>query len=67
MEIKAANDQTDPAKKPTAAEWAEVFAILTPARKIKHEYPAWVLQESDGRSRLLESTQSQTPALARQP
>ena len=46
MEIKAANDQNDPAKKPTASEWAELFAILTPARKVKHEYPAWVLKET---------------------
>ena len=45
MKIKAANDQADPAKKPTAAEWAELFAILTPARKLKHEYPAWVQEE----------------------
>lgn len=45
MKIKAANDQADPAKKPTAAEWIELFAILTPARKLKHEYPTWVQKE----------------------
>ena len=30
---------------PTAAEWAEVYTILTPAHKVKHEYPAWLQQE----------------------
>jgi Tc toxin complex TcA C-terminal TcB-binding domain len=43
--IKAANDQPDPAKKPTAAEFAEVYTILTPAHKLKHEYPEWVKKE----------------------
>ncbi len=45
MVIEAANDQLDSAKKPRAAELAEVYAILTPARKIKHEYPQWVQEE----------------------
>lgn len=45
MEIKAKDDQPDPAKKPTGEEWAEVYAILTPARKVKHEYPVWVQEE----------------------
>ena len=47
MVIKAANDQPASAKKPTAAELAEVYAILTPARKIKHEYPQWVQEEKN--------------------
>jgi hypothetical protein len=38
MTIKANNN-------PTAAEWAEVYTILTPARKVKHEYPGWVAAE----------------------
>ena len=38
MVIKANNN-------PTATEWAEVYAILTPARKVKHEYPNWVAAE----------------------
>ena len=42
MTIKAEDAQADPAKKPSAAEWAELFSLLAPARKIKHEYPAWV-------------------------
>jgi hypothetical protein len=46
MGIKAANDQPEAAKKPTAAEFAEVYAILAPARKLKHEYPAWLLKEN---------------------
>jgi Tc toxin complex TcA C-terminal TcB-binding domain len=45
MGIKVANDQPDPAKKPTAAEFAEIYAILSLARKLKHEYPQWVQQE----------------------
>jgi len=45
MGIKEASDQPDPAKKPTATEFAEAYAILTPARKLKHEYPQWVQQE----------------------
>ena len=43
--IKAANDQADPAKKPTAADFAEGYTILAPARKVKHEYPLWVQEE----------------------
>jgi hypothetical protein len=43
--IKAADDQSDPAKKPTASQLAEVYALLTPARKIKHEYPQWIQEE----------------------
>lgn len=46
MVIKAANDQTDPAKKPTSTEWVELYALLTPPRKLKHEYPAWVNEEN---------------------
>lgn len=45
MEIKAANDQEDPAGKPVAADWVELFAILTPAHKVKHLYPTWVAEE----------------------
>lgn len=45
MVIKAANDQNDPAKKPTSIEWDELYALLTPARKVKHEYPAWLKEE----------------------
>jgi Tc toxin complex TcA C-terminal TcB-binding domain len=47
LEIKAKNDDPDELKKPTALEWAEVYAILTPARKIKHEYPVWIAEEQD--------------------
>ncbi|OWY64947.1 hypothetical protein B7486_44575 [cyanobacterium TDX16] len=43
MLIKEKNDASvsDPEKEPTAAEWDELYAILTPARKIKHEYTSW--------------------------
>lgn len=30
----------------TATEWGEVYAMLAPAHKIKHEYPAWVQAEA---------------------
>jgi len=46
MLIKAANDQLVLAKKPTAAELAEVYTLLTPARKLKHEYSQWVTEET---------------------
>jgi len=47
LAIKAKNDDPDAAKKPTAAEWAELYAILTPARKINHEFPIWVAEEQN--------------------
>ena len=45
--IKAKNDDPDPLKKPTAAELAELYAILTPARKVKHEFPTWIAEEQN--------------------
>ena len=47
LAIKAKLDDRVPAKKPTAAEWAELYAILTPARKIKHEFPIWIAEEQN--------------------
>jgi Tc toxin complex TcA C-terminal TcB-binding domain len=47
LAIKAKNDDPDPAKKPTAADWVELSAILTPARKIKHAFPLWINQEQN--------------------
>ena len=47
LAIKAKHDDPDAAKKPTAAEWAELYAILTPARKINHEFPIWVAEEQN--------------------
>lgn len=60
MTIKAKNDQTDAdaAKKPTVAEWAEVYTILTPARKVKHEYPLWKAAEQNEKLSLLEGPES---------
>jgi len=46
LAIKAANDQPLPAQKPGPVELAEVYAILAQARKLKHEYPAWILEEN---------------------
>lgn len=39
--IRAKDAETNPLKKPTAAEYAEVYALLTQARKKKHEYRGW--------------------------
>ena len=47
LAIKAKNDDPDPQKKPTAAEWAELFALLTAARKVKHEVPIWIAEEQN--------------------
>ena len=47
LAIKAKNDDPDAAKKPIAAEWAELYAILTPARKINREFPIWVAEEQN--------------------
>ena len=46
MEIKVKADQSDTNIKPTAEEWAEVYAILTTAQKVKREFPAWIIEES---------------------
>jgi hypothetical protein len=46
MLIKAKNDDARPsARKPTAAEWTEVYTILASAHKEKHLFPAWVEEE----------------------
>jgi hypothetical protein len=36
----------DPLNHPTAAEWGQVYGVLTTARKLKHEYPAWIREEA---------------------
>lgn len=46
MEIKVKADQSDTNIKPTVEEWAEVYAILTTAQKVKREFPAWIIEES---------------------
>jgi hypothetical protein len=33
-------------RKPSAAEWAELYALLTKAHKEKHLYPVWLAQET---------------------
>lgn len=45
--IKAKNDDTDLKKKPNATEWAELYAILTPARKINRYFPDWIAEEQN--------------------
>jgi hypothetical protein len=47
MLIRAKDAQADPFKKPTAAEYAEVCNMLTPGRKLKHEYPVWIAEEQN--------------------
>jgi hypothetical protein len=42
--IKAKNEG-DPEKRPSAAEWVELYAILTTPLKIKQEFPVWVQEE----------------------
>lgn len=44
--IKDKHEQSDIAKKPIASEYAEVYAFLTPAHKIKHKYPGWIAEEA---------------------
>jgi hypothetical protein len=45
IKTKNANPAND--KKPTAVEWEEVYELLAPARKIKHEYPVWIQEEQN--------------------
>jgi hypothetical protein len=45
LAIRAKDSQTDPAGKPTLAEYDEAYDILTPARKLIHEYPKWAAAE----------------------
>lgn len=47
MFVKTKDDQTDPARKPTASEWVEIYALLTYAQKHKRQYPLWVQKEHD--------------------
>jgi hypothetical protein len=44
--IKLRNDDPN-ARQPTAAEWADAYAILASAAKEKRAYPAWRQQEQD--------------------
>jgi hypothetical protein len=36
----------DPRRHPTAAEWEQIYDLLTTARKRKHEHPGWVSEEA---------------------
>jgi hypothetical protein len=45
MSIRESDAKTDPLKKPTVAEYAEVYRLLTRPRKIKHEFPQWIQDE----------------------
>ena len=45
--IKAKADQADLAKRPTAAEWVEVYAMLAAAQKQKRHYGAWKTEEKN--------------------
>ena len=45
MRIRDQDAGSDKTKKPTAADYAEVYATLTDARKLKTEYPRWASEE----------------------
>lgn len=47
MTVQSADSQPDPLRKPADADWVAVYALLTPAAKVKHLYPEWTQQESD--------------------
>jgi hypothetical protein len=47
LDVIARDGKDDPSKKPTAEEWIKVYTILTSARKEKHEFPKWLLEEHD--------------------
>ena len=47
MAIGEKDEDPDPLRTPTAAEWAEAYAILAPAQTAKREFPAWVAEEQD--------------------
>jgi hypothetical protein len=47
MTVKAKDAQADPMKKPTNADWQDVYSTLTNAQKEKREYPTWVHEEND--------------------
>jgi hypothetical protein len=49
MFVKAKEEQSDPARKPTSAEWTEVYTILANARKLKREYPQWAQEEQSSK------------------
>jgi hypothetical protein len=45
--VMTMKEQSAPAspRKPTDAEWSELYALLTTAHKLKHLYPAWTTAE----------------------
>jgi hypothetical protein len=45
MHIRDSDAQGDPLKRPTVAEYAEVYALLAKPRKVKHEFPQWIAEE----------------------
>lgn len=45
LAVRAADAQLDPAKKPNAADYTDVYNLLVPAYKIKRLYPLWLQQE----------------------
>jgi hypothetical protein len=51
IEVRAKDRDPDPAKRPTADEYGELYAILAQALKVA-EFPAWIQEESVRRLRL---------------
>jgi hypothetical protein len=45
MIVRDADRQSDPAKKPSAADYSLVYGMLTSARKRKHEYAVWLADD----------------------
>jgi len=56
MAIKTKNDDVNVQNRPTASEWDEVYTILTPARKEKHEFPIWLAEEQAAATGVVYST-----------
>ena len=45
MTIRQKDHDTDPLRRPTAEEYAEIYDLLTKARKRKQEFPKWIDEE----------------------
>lgn len=43
--VRAADLQVDPAKKPAATDWSDVYKLLAPSRKVISLYPQWFAKE----------------------
>ena len=46
MAVRAKDAETDPYRRPTAAEYADVYHLLVTAQKQRVRYPAWTMAET---------------------